>query len=242
VARDEKLLAKLSTLVEKCYGVSTLIIPSDLSKNDSAHEIVLELEKYNVHVDILINNAGVGDTNEFVNMSSSKIESMCQINVVNMTKLTQILGAKMKEKRSGRIAFVSSLAGTVPGVPHAAVYAATKSYQKSLAISLGREMEPYGVGVTCIMPGAVRDTDFASNANMRDAAIWSFPFGILSPEMVAECTVNAIILGRQVVVVGWMNALLAGIASKVLPSRFIVFLCEFGWKRLPFQRNKETNN
>jgi short-subunit dehydrogenase len=240
VARDRELLERLSKLVQDCYGVQTLVIATDLCQTDAAHYVALELERNQIHVEILINNAGIGDTRELVTMSSSNIDALCQVNVTRTTQLTQILGAKMKEKRAGRIAFVSSLAGAVPGVPHAAVYAAAKAYQKSLATSLGREMEWYGIGVTCILPGAVRGTNFASRANMEDAAIWEFPFGILDPEIVSECTVNAVILGRRMVVVGWMNALLAGFLSCFLPARFIVFLCEFGWKALPFATNKKT--
>jgi Short-chain dehydrogenases of various substrate specificities len=238
VARDKKLLEQLSKLVEDCYGVQTHVIASDLCEKNAAKDIVLELQRNEIHVDILFNNAGVGDTRELVTMTSSKIDALCQLNVTTTTQLTQILGSKMKEKRSGRIAFISSLAGAVPGVPHAAVYAAAKAYQKSLATSLGREMEGSGVGVTCIMPGAVRGTEFASNANMEDAAIWEFPFGILDPETVAECAVDAVISGRRMVVVGWMNELLAGVLTRLLPSRCIVLLCEFGWKALPFTRKK----
>eukprot|EP00557_Chaetoceros_sp_GSL56_P007433 CAMPEP_0176495032 /NCGR_PEP_ID=MMETSP0200_2-20121128/10433_1 /TAXON_ID=947934 /ORGANISM="Chaetoceros sp., Strain GSL56" /LENGTH=585 /DNA_ID=CAMNT_0017892869 /DNA_START=1961 /DNA_END=3715 /DNA_ORIENTATION=- len=203
VARDKELLERLSKVVEDCYGVQTLVIASDLCQTNAAHDIALELDRNQIHVDILINNAGMGDTREFVTTLPKKINDLCQVNVTSITQLTQILGAKMKGKRAGRIAFVSSLAGAVPGVPHAAIYAAAKAYQKSLATSLEREMEGYGVGVTCIMPGAVRGTNFASNANMEDAVIWEFPFGILDPETVAECTVDAVILGRPMVIVGW---------------------------------------
>ena len=52
---------------------------------------------------------------------------------------------------------------------------ATKSFQKSFAVSIGMELETYGVGVTCIMPGAVYDTSFLFESNMNDALIWKIP-------------------------------------------------------------------
>jgi short-subunit dehydrogenase len=53
----------------------------------------------------------------------------------------------MKRRRRGRILFVSSVVGAAPGGPGVAAYSATKAYEKSLAQSMGIELEKYGVGV-----------------------------------------------------------------------------------------------
>ena len=70
-----------------------------------------------------------------------------------------------------------------------AVYAATKAFQKSFAVSIGMELETYGVGVTCIMPGAVYDTSFLFESNMNDALIWKIPCGRLTAPVVASSVV-----------------------------------------------------
>eukprot|EP00588_Corethron_pennatum_P002422 CAMPEP_0194295084 /NCGR_PEP_ID=MMETSP0169-20130528/52575_1 /TAXON_ID=218684 /ORGANISM="Corethron pennatum, Strain L29A3" /LENGTH=67 /DNA_ID=CAMNT_0039044183 /DNA_START=9 /DNA_END=208 /DNA_ORIENTATION=+ len=67
----------------------------------------------------------------------------------------------MKRAGRGRILLISSVTGTLPSLPHSAVYAATKAYQLSLGRALGRELEPHGVAVTVSCPGAVRDTSFS---------------------------------------------------------------------------------
>ena len=242
VARDVGRLERLSSTIKHCYGVQTFVIQSDLCNGDAVTKISNTLERNNIHIDILVNNAGVGDTREVVAMSASVIDELCQLNIVNTTKLTQLLGAKMKKRRSGRIAFMSSLTGAMPGVPNSAVYAATKCYQRSLSASLGREMEHYGVGVTCIMPGAVMQTDFASSAKMANALIWKIPAGRLTPEIVAESTVKAIIQGRQEVVVGWLNWILVYIVGSIAPPRLVLLICEFSWKPPPFLTKTKKEN
>jgi len=235
-------LDRLSSTIKHCYGVQTFVIQSDLCNGDAVTKISNTLERNKIDIDILVNNAGVGDTREVVEMSASVIDELCQLNIVNTTKLTQLLGAKMKKKGRGRIAFMSSLTGAVPGVPNSAVYAATKCYQRSLSASLGREMEQYGVGVTCIMPGAVMQTAFASSAKMADALVWKFPVGRLTPEIVAESTVKAIIQGRQEVVVGWLNWLMVYIVGSIAPSRLVMLICEFTWKPPPFLTKMKEKN
>jgi len=242
VARDKSRLQQLSSTIKHCYGVQTLVIESDLSCSDAVTKICEALDEQNIDVGILVNNAGAGDTREVVAMSGRIIDQLCLLNIVNTTKLTQLLGAKMKVKGRGRIAFMSSVTGAVAGVPSAAVYAATKSYQRSFAASLGRELEDYGVGVSCIIPGAVAETTFASSANMADATVWQFPIGRLTPEIVAESTVRTIIRGRQEVVVGWVNALLIHVVGYIAPSRLVMLIAEFSWKPPPFHTKSKKKN
>jgi len=130
----------------------------------------------------------------------------------------------------GRIVLMSSLTGAMPGIPTAAIYAATKAYQKSLASSIGRELEGYGISVTCVMPGAVSETGFQSNANMQTSTIFKFPFGIVTPQHVAECTVRAMIVGRQEVFVGWMNIIMGRWMTTLLPPRLLMLICELSWR------------
>ena len=233
VARDVKKLEQLSRLIKECYGVQTLVIPCDLNSNGAAEKISDALAKATCDIDILVNNAGIGETCDLVDMTPDRIDQLCQVNIVSTTKLTQLLGSKMKARQRGRIVIISSLTGAVPGVPTTAVYAATKSYQRSLATSLGREMESYGVGVSCIMPGAVKETSFAAIANMSDSVVWKLPFGGLTPEIVAESAVRAMLFGHREVVVGWINIVMVRVVSILLPRRLTVLVCENTWRPLP---------
>ena len=235
VARDFEKLKALSQLIQECYGVKTLVIKCDIGSSKDIDTMMEVLEKNCIDIDILVNNAGLGDTCEFVNMSPEKMDQLNHVNVMGTTKLTKFVGAAMMQKRRGRILFVSSLTGSMPGIPTAAMYAATKCYQRSLSSSLGRELEGYGVGVTCAMPGAVTETGFQRDANMMHSTIFKFPFGILTPEMVAESSVAAMILGRQECFIGWMNVVMGKLCSKLFSARLMILICELSFRPLPFK-------
>lgn len=243
VARDADRLQKLSNLIQECYGVPTMVIICDISKDEDIHQMMQTLEqkkiKEDVHVDILVNNAGLGGTDEIVDMPSDKMDQMQQVNIRGTSKLVQLFGKDMKLRRTGRIVFVASITGAVPGVPTSAMYAATKSYQRSLSNALGRELESYGVGVTCSMPGAVGETNFQKDANMSDSTIFNLPSVLagaitLKPELVAETTVRAMIRGQGETFVGWFYVLVGRLFVFLLPPRLEIFMCEFFWRPLPF--------
>lgn len=226
VARDIKRLQDLSKHLNDCYGIPTVVITSDLSAPDAAEKLYDKTrKKANLTVDYLICNAGISDTANIVE-SSSNTDMLAYINVISFTNLCKLYGSEMKDRMRGRILIISSLMGAVPGVPRCGIYAATKAYQRSLATTLRRELERYGVGVSCILPGGVKDTNFATAANMTDSLIWKVPFGQLTAEIVAKTAVNAMCKGHQEIVVGWLNVILVLCGTKLLSARLSMILCE----------------
>ncbi len=261
VARNEDKLKELATQLEECYGIPTMVFVSDFSHSDAAERLIEQIhdsssgsndssssssnkkvggtksnndKNASVDIDCLIHNAGIGDAKEIVNMDTKRIQDIITINTMTGSKLCQMLGRHMKRRRRGRIVLMSSITGMAPGIPTAAVYAATKAFQRSFAVSMGLELEPYGVGVTCIMPGAVHDTDFASESNMKDATIWKIPFGKITAQVVARSTVNAMIRGSPEIVVGWFNTLSVKFVFLLLPDRLISIICRWCWNPPPF--------
>ena len=240
VARSHSKLLELSKTLEKCYDIPTMIIVSDLTKNDAAEQlwdmIVKESNKKGIpfQIDVFIHNAGIGDTKDLVDMDTNKIQDIITVNTTSGSKLCQIFGEQMKQRRRGRIVLISSVTALVPGVPTAGIYAATKAFQRSLAVSIGKEMEPFGVGVTCVCPGAVHDTHFAVGSNMKDASIWKVPFGKLTSEAVARSTIRGMIRGHPETIVGWFNAINFKFVVLLLPERMVTFVCTFAWSPQPF--------
>eukprot|EP00554_Chaetoceros_debilis_P010283 CAMPEP_0194107532 /NCGR_PEP_ID=MMETSP0150-20130528/7398_1 /TAXON_ID=122233 /ORGANISM="Chaetoceros debilis, Strain MM31A-1" /LENGTH=354 /DNA_ID=CAMNT_0038795973 /DNA_START=256 /DNA_END=1320 /DNA_ORIENTATION=- len=225
VARDFKRLQELSKHLNDCYGVPAVVIISDLSAPGAAQKLYDETYKTaNLTVDFLICNAGVSDTTNIV--ESRNTDRLAYINMISFTNLCTLYGSEMKDRKRGRILIISSIMGAVPGVPRCGVYAATKAYQRSLATTLRRELETYGVGVSCILPGGVRDTNFASAANMTDSLLWKVPFGQLTAEIVAKSAVNAMLKGHQEIVVGWVNVIFVLVATKLISPRLSMILCE----------------
>eukprot|EP00536_Pseudo-nitzschia_multiseries_P000322 jgi/Psemu1/178274/e_gw1.4.75.1 len=186
VARDVDKLTRLASDLEACYGVKCCVLGADLTQVNSAERIKQATDDAGISVDILINNAGVASEGLAVDAKTSNIERMVILNSLTYAKLSALYGKEMKKRRRGRILMMSSMAGLCNGAPNTAIYGACKAFGKSLALSMAREMETYGVGVTCLMPGAVFDTDFRNNSGTRKALVWYLPFYPKSPDSVAH--------------------------------------------------------
>jgi hypothetical protein len=152
-----------------------------------------------------------------------------------------LYGRDMKKRRRGRILMVSSICGSVAGIPTVALYAATKAFQNSLAIGIAKEMETSGVGVTCIMPGAVRDTDFRTRSKTNQALCWKLPFYAKTPPEIAKVGVRSMLRGDTEVTPGWQNRLFVKVLKPVLPQRLHNLVAEILWNPLPnlFRRNNQ---
>jgi short-subunit dehydrogenase len=113
-------------------------------------------------INLLINNAGVGDHGPFVESEWERVESMLQVNVFALTYLTFRILPAMRKAGKGAILNVSSIAALLP-VPNSAVYAATKAYVTSFNEAIRAELRLANISVTAVCPGPV-ETEFASRA------------------------------------------------------------------------------
>jgi short chain dehydrogenase len=192
---------------------------------------------------VLVNNAGISSHGESLDTSLDEVLRMIQVNTVAVTSLTHLFGRDMKERRRGRILLVSSVCGAVGGIATVAVYAATKAFENSFGTAIGKELEPYGVGVTCLLPGAVRGTEFRSRSNSQEALCWKIPFYSKTPSAVAECGVRAMLRGDTEVMPGVLNRLFVKVVKPILPQRMHNLLAEIMWNplQLPFRQKVSAN-
>lgn len=236
VARDIDSLMALAYDIQACYGVDCCVLQADLSKPTSAKSIYKTVKDAGLNVQVLVNNAGISTQGESVEIPLESIERMIQVNAVSVTSLTQLFGRDMKDQRCGRILIVSSICGAVSGIASVAIYSATKAFENSFAIAIGKELEPYGVGVTCLMPGAVRGTEFQKRSDAHDALCWKIPFYSKTGPFVAECGVRAMLRGETLITPGFMNRLFLKVVKPVLSERLHNLVAEIAWSPfyLPF--------
>lgn len=232
VARDMEKLKTLADDIQTAYGVNCCVIQGDLSNPETAKQIYDTTETAGLRVDILVNNAGICPTGDLINADEDYLTDTINLNVASVTKLSHLYGKSMKRQRRGRILFVSSVAGVVPGVPGVACYSATKAYEKVLAHSMGRELEKYGVGVTCLLPGAVKGTEFASRSNLEKALAFRIPFYAMKAPDVASRAVRATLSGDAEVIPGWHNRVFLKVLSPILPQRLTASIAEISFTPL----------
>jgi uncharacterized protein len=121
------------------------------------------LDESALSVDLLVNNAGLGDRGAFIDGEWERIHAMLRVNIETLTYLTYRILPSMRKSGCGAILNVSSSASLVP-VPHLAVYAATKAYVTSFSEALRAELRHANISVTALCPGPV-PTEFADVAN-----------------------------------------------------------------------------
>ena len=119
------------------------------------------LDESGLSVDLLVNNAGLGDRGAFIDSEWDRIQAMLQVNIETLTYLTYRILPSMRKSGCGAILNVSSVASLIP-VPHLAVYAATKAYVTSFSEALRAELRNSNISVTALCPGPV-PTEFSES-------------------------------------------------------------------------------
>lgn len=221
VARDAGRLAQVADGIRATHGVTVEEIVLDLAQPDGAERLYAEVRGRRTNpVDILVNNAGFGLYGEFVDMPMPRIQEMLALHLTTFTKSVRLFLPEMRERRSGVIINVSSVAGLMP-LPYLSLYAATKAFMVSLGEGLDREARPYGVHVQTCCPGRT-ETDFHGTAGVKD--YWAPGGGQTADEVVAE-SLAALDRRRSLVITGRRNRLLMR-TDKVLPRRFQLWAAE----------------
>ncbi len=151
-ARSEGKLKELAAELSDKYMIKVHVFKSDLLKADAAQSLFDQVQSQGLHVDILINNAGVGLFGEFHQTDLQKERDMIQLNITSLTELTKLFGRKMVNGKSGKILNVASTAAFFPE-PLMAVYYASKAYVKSFIEALENERAEHGVQVSGLYPG-----------------------------------------------------------------------------------------
>jgi uncharacterized protein len=197
VARRADALEALAT---ELGGARVLV--ADLADSAAPAKLAAEVPD----VDVLINNAGVGDYGPFADADLAKTLGIVQLNVASLTELTHRYLPGMLERGRGQILNVASTAAFQPG-PLMAVYSATKAYVLSFTEAVAEEVRGRGVTVTALCPGPTR-SDFFAGAGMEQSRL-VLGRQLPSAAGVARAGYRALRRGRVVTVVGLTNRLLA---------------------------------
>lgn len=217
IARRRNRLEEVAECIEKVYGADTKIIAADLCCEKECGKLVEELKAE--HVEIFINNAGMGRWGRFAETSEDAELEMMDINVRSVHLLTKLMIRYFKRRNiKGYILNVASVAGLMPAGPYMAAYYATKSYIVSLSRAVAAELREEGsdiyVGALC--PGPV-NTEFDHVAGV------DFPLKGLDPKVVAEYGLRKM-RKRKVIIIPSFLVKASVIAAKLLPSDWIVKL------------------
>jgi len=200
--RRDRLEALAAEVGRAGLAVHCLVV--DLGDEAETERFIGEVKALGLEIDVLINNAGLGDHGLFEESEWPRVKAMVDVNVRALTQVTHTLLPRMIARGRGAILNVSSVASFLP-LPQLAVYAATKAYVTSLSEALRAELRGTGVSVTALCPGPV-DTEFstvAERAGSNGAQLAPEYFKVSAERVVRE-GLDAVEDDRARVVPGWL--------------------------------------
>ena len=195
VARSKNKLESLKQELESNYSVNVNIYALDLTSNNAIQDLYDYVKRKSLNVGVLVNNAGFGDCNAFLDSDWQKQKNLIDLNISALVEMTYLFGNDMKKRKRGKIINLSSVAAFSAG-PYMSLYYASKSFVLSFSEALSEELKGSGVTVTALCPGPT-STDFEKNANMDHSVMFS-QFKTSNAKDVAKAGYNAAMKGRAI--------------------------------------------
>jgi short-subunit dehydrogenase len=212
-------------------------IQTDVTDRASVASALKRVFEEEGKIDIVVNNAGFGISGAIEDTAESSARSIFDVNVFGALNVMQLAVPYLREGGGGKIINISSAATTFP-IPFQGLYSATKAALSSLSDALRIEVAPFGIKVSCVLPGDVK-TEFtaARQKNEVDGGFYGERISRsvavmerdeqngLPPEVIAKCILKLAKKNNPpATVVGGGKYKLLAAAAKVMPKRFVLFL------------------
>jgi uncharacterized protein len=155
VARRLDRLEQLRTdLLERYLGLRVVVLAADLSDEGEIEVLLRRVAEHAGSVDVLVNNAGVGDSVLFDRSDWKRTRQVLRTNVTAVAQLTAALLPDMVERGRGGVLNIGSGAGLTV-LPNAAAYVGSKHFINGFSEALRADLAGTGVSVTQVCPGPV---------------------------------------------------------------------------------------
>lgn len=200
--------------LEQKYNIKVISYCLDLTDSMAPALLLGECKRKNIHLSVLVNNAGFGNLELFGDSDLDELLQMMALNNRALVSLTHQFIPLLKESGEGYILNVGSLA-SVFKIPYKAVYSATKSFVYSFSAALGLELKSSNVFVSCLCPGSTLTSPRVRDILERTSG--KHRLFVQTPEAVAKIAVRKLFNRQFKIVPGFHNRLLLGI-SWILPE------------------------
>jgi short-subunit dehydrogenase len=208
-ARDEAKLNERAASLREQYKVEVVVLAADLSTDCERVESYIKGHQ----IDVLINNAGFGINQSFLASDITDEQRVLDVLVRAPMRLTHCVLPQMKERGSGIVLNVSSVASFIAG----GHYSAAKAFITVLSESLHTELQGSGVSVTALCPGFTH-TEFHQRAGMKMGRLPKFLWLDVDPLVVHGWSDAR--KGRAVSVPGWQYKVLQFVIAAT-PRRYV---------------------
>lgn len=150
-------------------GVEVHPVVCDVTNTDSVNAVVAEVTKAAGQIDVLINNAGIGGNGVLEETSLDEYRNVMDVNLYGVIRGVQAVLPQMRDRGSGCIINVSSIAGVIAALAQSP-YVASKWALEGLTEGLAQEVAGHGIRVALIEPGIVKTAIMAKNTEAPNAS------------------------------------------------------------------------
>lgn len=218
VGRSEDKLQALAQRLERQYKITAAVLTADLASSTEVEQLISNLKTRRIEVDLLINNAGFGVFQRFLETPLERQMEEIDVNVRAVVSLTHALAPAMVTRSKGGVINLSSSAGFQP-LAGANIYAASKSFVLLFSEALAQELVATGVRVLAVCPGPVATGFFADKKpdlrrNQMD-----------DPKAIVKEILRAFDRGKRVLVPGKLYVRLATLTPRLFPR---ALMAQFG--------------
>jgi short-subunit dehydrogenase len=202
VSNQPSRLEELKNRLEESQAVKVIPINQELASEDAAQTLFNSCDSLEIQVEILVNNAGMLVYGDMAGTPTERVRSIVQLHVTTPALLCRLFGERMKARGSGHILNVSSISAVMP-YPTISLYGPTKAFLRHFTRAIRTELKPFGLRVTCLIPGA---TDTPLNDQQPFNVDLGKRLGVVkSPEKVARAGIRALFRNRPVCIPGLLN-------------------------------------
>jgi short-subunit dehydrogenase len=212
-ARSADLLDDLARRM-KADGFQLEVVVADVTDPAGRAAMIEALQHRFGGLDVLVNNAGVGATGHFVEVSPDRLRQIMEVNFFGLTETTRACLPLLRHGHRPAVVNVSSIAAK-RGIPARSEYSASKFAVQGFSESLRAELAKDGIDVLVVSPGLTQ-TNFSRNMIEQKAKLPMDHLRGMTAAAVADATLRAIELGRPETVLTFQGKLLT-LVSRFLP-------------------------
>jgi short-subunit dehydrogenase len=174
---------ELEQLARSLPGNGHTVIVADLAEPGGGEKLIEAAGD----VDIFVANAALPASGKLDDFSEEEIVRALRVNLEAPIRMAKALAPKLREKGEGHMVFISSLAGRAAS-PRSTLYSGTKFGMRGFALSLREDLHPYGIGVSIVSPGFVREAGMFADSGAKPPP----GMGTTTPGKVGEAVARAI--------------------------------------------------
>ncbi|ELS01020.1 short-chain dehydrogenase of unknown substrate specificity [Xenococcus sp. PCC 7305] len=210
-------------------NANIMVLPLDLSDINSIKDKVKKVKEVFGKIDILINNAGIGQNGFVADTQINIYQKVLDINLIGTITLTKAVAPILQAQGHGQITIVSSILGHVV-LPKYSAYSMSKHALNAFAHTIRLELKKDNIQVLLVCPGATQTNmeEKAINGSGKVMGIKPKEYETwLLPEKVAQKIIIGIQSGKREVIIGHCYEKLAVFINRYFPSIYFKLAVDF---------------